>query len=147
MNFDTYLISKKIDSQAFRETEPSLWESWKAEFEQLHPNSFTAQKLYLINPIRRKYTLKTEDKPIKTVDKPIVKPAQPTPRIPSTSLLNTPPDHVQTPNIPAEQVSPAPATEKPQAEQSASTSEVQNPKPVPPKPAVPRPVFKPKPKN
>ncbi|MEO7988989.1 MAG: hypothetical protein ABI663_05570 [Chryseolinea sp.] len=26
----------------------------------MHPNSFTSQKLYLINPIRRKYTLKIE---------------------------------------------------------------------------------------
>jgi len=64
VNFEDYLISKKIDSAAFREAEPALWESWKHEFEQVHPNSFTAQKLYLINPIRRNYTLKIE--PVKT---------------------------------------------------------------------------------
>jgi hypothetical protein len=58
VNFDDYLISKKIDSVAFRLAEPPVWENWKIEFEQMHPNSFTAQKLYLINPIRRKYTLK-----------------------------------------------------------------------------------------
>lgn len=29
----------------------------KAEFEQMHPNSFTMQKLNLINPVRRKYPL------------------------------------------------------------------------------------------
>jgi len=58
VNFQEYLISKKIDSAAFRLAEPALWESWKTEFEQMHPNSFTAQKLYLINPIRLKYILK-----------------------------------------------------------------------------------------
>lgn len=58
MNFEEYLISKKIDSAAFQAHEPTVWESWKEEFAQLHPNSFTAQKLYLINPIRRKYQLK-----------------------------------------------------------------------------------------
>ena len=60
VNFEDYLISKKIDSATFRLAEPAVWESWKTEFEQMHPNSFTAQKLYLINPIRRKYTLKVE---------------------------------------------------------------------------------------
>ena len=58
VNFEDYLISKKIDSATFRLAEPAVWESWKVEFEQMHPNSFTAQKLYLINPIRRKCTLK-----------------------------------------------------------------------------------------
>jgi hypothetical protein len=58
MSFEEYLISKKIDSRLFQEKEKDLWMSWKAEFELMHPNSFTAQKLYLINPIRRKYQLK-----------------------------------------------------------------------------------------
>jgi len=60
VNFEDYLISKKIDSVAFRLAESTVWESWRIEFEQMHPNSFTAQKLYLINPIRRKYILKIE---------------------------------------------------------------------------------------
>lgn len=55
--FEAYLVSKKIDSQAFRNAEPDLWEAWKREFEEMHPNSFTVQKLNLINPIRRKYLL------------------------------------------------------------------------------------------
>lgn len=58
MNFDDYLLSKKIDAQAFIKAEPALFQSWKMEFEQMHPNSFTVQKLNLINPIRRKYQLK-----------------------------------------------------------------------------------------
>jgi hypothetical protein len=57
VNFEAYLISKKIDSEAFGKAEPAVWQLWKDEFEQLHPNSFTSQKLYLINPVRRKYRL------------------------------------------------------------------------------------------
>jgi hypothetical protein len=63
VNFEEYLISKKIDSTLFSEKEQSLWLSWKLEFEQMHPNSFTVQKLNLINPVRRKYPLKVEVKP------------------------------------------------------------------------------------
>jgi hypothetical protein len=55
--FEAYLVSKKIDSNAFRSAEPDLWRTWKEEFEEMHPNSFTVQKLNLINPIRRKYHL------------------------------------------------------------------------------------------
>lgn len=60
MDFEAYLISKKIDSALFQKAEPDVWSAWKYEFEQVHPNSFTAQKLYLINPVRRKYQLKEE---------------------------------------------------------------------------------------
>ena len=60
VNFEDYLISKKIDAAAFLSAEPQIWKVWKSEFEQVHPNSFTTQKLYLINPIRRKYPLKQE---------------------------------------------------------------------------------------
>jgi hypothetical protein len=58
VNFEAYLISKKIDSDAFRNAEPAVWKTWNLEFDQMHPTSFTAQKLYLINPVRRKYPLK-----------------------------------------------------------------------------------------
>src|SRR6218665_2250786 len=57
MDFETYLISKRIDSARFNNAEPELWQSWRTEFGQMHPNSFTVQKLNLINPIRRKYQL------------------------------------------------------------------------------------------
>ena len=63
MTFEEYLVSKKIDSGAFSKNEPEVWATWKTEFDQMHPQSFTAQKLYLINPIRRKYLLKEEVKP------------------------------------------------------------------------------------
>jgi hypothetical protein len=77
MTFEEYLISKKIDGVAFQATEPALWNEWNKLFEQMSPSSFTSQKLYLINPIRRKYQLKVEvtetPKPI-VAAKPVMKP-------------------------------------------------------------------------
>lgn len=77
MTFEEYLISKKIDGAAFQTAEPALWQEWNNLFSQLSPASFTAQKLYLINPIRRKYQLKVEvtetPKPI-VAAKPVMKP-------------------------------------------------------------------------
>lgn len=62
MDFEQYLEKKKIDSTRFKTAEPERWQAWKQELEQMHPESFTAQKLYLINPIRRKYPLTYGDK-------------------------------------------------------------------------------------
>jgi len=62
VTFEEYLISKKIDQEAFREGEPLRYAEWEKEFNLIHPNSFTLQKLHLINPIRRKYQLKNEPK-------------------------------------------------------------------------------------
>lgn len=58
MTFSEYLASKKIDEVAFLANEKQLFEEWKTLFEQVHPDSFTAQKKFLINPIRRKYLVK-----------------------------------------------------------------------------------------
>ncbi|MEM9671607.1 MAG: hypothetical protein ACFB15_15655 [Cyclobacteriaceae bacterium] len=55
--FEEYLEKKKIDSSAFQQAEEELWLEWQGLFEQIHPDSFTSQKLFLINPIRRKYPL------------------------------------------------------------------------------------------
>lgn len=73
MNFEDYLISKRIDSQAFRAAEPDLWQEWNSLFDQMSPASFTSQKLYLINPVRRKYLLKAVEHPTK-VESPASKP-------------------------------------------------------------------------
>jgi hypothetical protein len=62
VTFQEYLISKKIDAVAFQQAEAEQFEEWQREFEQQSANSFTAQKLYLINPIRRKYPLKMDVK-------------------------------------------------------------------------------------
>ena len=61
MSFEEYLAGKKIDSKMFQEAEPDLWNEWSRLFEVMSPESFTAQKLYLINPIRRKYLSKTTE--------------------------------------------------------------------------------------
>lgn len=57
MTFDAYLISKKIDAQQFEQGNPQQFRDFKELFEQIHPKSFTAQKLFLINGIRRSYPL------------------------------------------------------------------------------------------
>ncbi len=80
MNFEEYLISKKIDSQSFHAAEPGLWSEWNRLFEVMSPASFTAQKLYLINPIRRKYPLKIaspisgQHKDSAPASKPVIRP-------------------------------------------------------------------------
>jgi hypothetical protein len=58
MTFEEYLTSKKIDSVAFKAAEPGRWQEWAEVFPKMSPTSFTAQKLYLINPVRRKYLWK-----------------------------------------------------------------------------------------
>lgn len=74
-DFDAYLESKKMDATAFKKAEENLYVRWEAEFAEMHPESFTAQKLYLINPLRRKY-------PLKNVEKAASKPASaPRPKI------------------------------------------------------------------
>jgi len=60
MTFEEYLFTKKIDSAAFKAAEPARWKEWNDLFNEVSPQSFTAQKLYLINPTRRKYLLKTD---------------------------------------------------------------------------------------
>lgn len=58
MTLEEFLRSKKIDPTALKMGEPSLWKEWSFLFEEMNVVSFTAQKLYLINPLRRKYLLK-----------------------------------------------------------------------------------------
>ena len=58
MSFEEFLKNKKIDENLFKKAEPERWEVWKTLFEQMHPNSFTAQKKFLINDTRRRYLLK-----------------------------------------------------------------------------------------
>ena len=53
--FEEYLKSKKIDAATFKEQAPEMWEEWLHLFQEVHPNSFTQQKLFLINPVRRKH--------------------------------------------------------------------------------------------
>jgi hypothetical protein len=80
MSFEEYLVEKKIDSPVFKKAEPARWKEWSDLFEQMSPASFTAQKLYLINPIRRKYPVKiqpTRDKEATTEVIQTPKPSKP----------------------------------------------------------------------
>lgn len=89
MDFETYLRNKKIDPVVFQEKEPMLWHEFKTVYDQIHPDSFTAQKLFLINRIRRKYPLqeeaaenKADNAVTENMDEKIVKPK---PKIPAQS--------------------------------------------------------------
>lgn len=53
--FEKYLIGKKISPEKFRQAEPDRYQEFETLFLQMHPKSFTSQKLYLINKIRRMY--------------------------------------------------------------------------------------------
>jgi hypothetical protein len=119
VNFEEYLSSKNIDSDAFRNAEPVVWETWKTELEQMHPNSFTIQKLNMINPVRRKYPLKQVAKQEARSEEPSFAKASEG-KQEEKPLINANPE---TGTVPPSQTTP-PTT----------------------KPAVARPVFKPKPK-
>jgi hypothetical protein len=106
VNLEAYLTSKKIDSAAFRKAEPELWEAWSYEFEQMHPNSFTLQKLNLINPIRRKYPLSIV--PEKPQETPPTTEAQPTAPPTSEPKVAAPPSPSPKPSIPKPVFKPKP---------------------------------------
>jgi hypothetical protein len=61
MSFTDYLTEKKIDAQQFQQAEPIVYGEWAAIFEQVHPDSFTVQKKFLINALRRRYLLRLRD--------------------------------------------------------------------------------------
>jgi hypothetical protein len=58
MVFEKYLEQKNIDSEKFLWDNPEQFQELKVVFNQMNSESFTAQKKFLINPLRRKYQLK-----------------------------------------------------------------------------------------
>lgn len=106
MTFDEYLTSKKIDRDSFQKMEPALFESWKGEFSHLHPTSFTSQKLYLINPIRRKYPLKNIQVVVQEKKEQAPPLNETTPLAPVKSETSSP--EVQTPKSPRPVFKPKP---------------------------------------
>ena len=60
-NFEEYLKGKKIDPDLFMKEDPGLFEEYRNLYDLIHPESFTSQKLFKINGIRRKYQLKSEN--------------------------------------------------------------------------------------
>ena len=55
MTFDDYLVQKNINADQFQQAEPERYAEWEHEFVSMHPDSFTAQKKFLLNDTRRKY--------------------------------------------------------------------------------------------
>ncbi len=58
MTFEEYLAKKKIDALSFQAAQPDRFADWKRLFEQMSEASFTSQKLYLVNPLRRQFPAK-----------------------------------------------------------------------------------------
>ncbi len=56
MEFSEYLKTKNINPAAFEQNEPEKYKLWNQAFSEMHPKSFTMQKLFEINKIRRKFT-------------------------------------------------------------------------------------------
>jgi hypothetical protein len=56
-------LEKRIDGTRFRAGEPSRWQELEGLFGQIHPNSFTTQKKFLLNDLRRRYLLLVTEKP------------------------------------------------------------------------------------
>jgi len=107
MDFETYLRNKKIDPVVFEKAEPMLWYEFKTVYDLVHPDSFTAQKLFLINGIRRKYPLQQEESESKTgntmtgdMSEKIVKPK---PKIPVQSSAS---ERAKPQMIPKAKISP-----------------------------------------
>ena len=62
MEFEAYLKLKKIDPETFRTKDHVRFSEWENLFATMHPDSFTAQKKFLVNEIRRRYHLQEEPK-------------------------------------------------------------------------------------
>ena len=74
MKFQEYLRQKKIDPKKFHESAPAQFMEWKVIFDQVHPDSFTQQKLFLINQVRRMYKLEEAEVVTKSAPKPAMRP-------------------------------------------------------------------------
>lgn len=53
--FEDFLRQKKIDPELFQAGDPVTWDEYQKLFYEVHPDSFTARKLYQINRIRRQF--------------------------------------------------------------------------------------------
>jgi hypothetical protein len=55
--FSDYLTKKNIHAERFKAEMPEMYAEWLLIFLQSHPKSFTMQKLFQMNEIRRKFLL------------------------------------------------------------------------------------------
>lgn len=62
--FIAFLKKKRIDPEKFRLADPVKFNEFQDLFTQVHVNSFVAQKLFLINQVRRQYHLAAEIGPL-----------------------------------------------------------------------------------
>jgi hypothetical protein len=62
-SFENYLETKNIDPQLFANRDPENFADLKSFFDQTGSTSFSQQKLFLVNPLRRLYPLKREEGP------------------------------------------------------------------------------------
>lgn len=57
MEFEEYCTLKKIDAKQFEQAESVLFAELKSIFSEMHAESFTVQKKFLINNLRRRFKL------------------------------------------------------------------------------------------
>jgi hypothetical protein len=72
--FEEYLTGKKIDPERFKKKKPEQYDEFERVFMQMHPSSFTSQKLFLINQIRRDFPYKGAIESKEVAKKPKMKP-------------------------------------------------------------------------
>lgn len=58
MEFEEYCTKKNIDAKAFEDAEKHYYAELKAIFDQISEASFTQQKMFIVNKIRRNYQIK-----------------------------------------------------------------------------------------
>ena len=142
MSFKEYLTNKNIDSDAYKASAPNQWLAFATIFAQMHPKSFTMQKLNLINGIRRQFPYQAEiveQEQVKPkVARPMMKPkAQPVEETASDVTKKL----VMKPKMGKPVMKPKMSTD-----QTKESKEEVKPK-LAMKPKMVRPVIKPKPKD
>jgi hypothetical protein len=60
-DFDQYLITKKINPGRFKEGMITQYTEFKLVFNEVSPSSFTAQKLFWLNRLRRQFPLSDQE--------------------------------------------------------------------------------------
>jgi len=89
--FFAYLKAKRIDPNAFKAAQPARFAEWVDLFAQMHPDSFTQQKLFLINGIRRTFPLPESEVAALKAQSAAAKAARPKPSVKRTGNAPKPP--------------------------------------------------------
>ncbi len=70
MNFEEFLLKKKIDPVQLQSAEPSLFSEFSFHYKQMGERSFDHSKKFWFNKLRRKYHLEEVPKITKSTDEP-----------------------------------------------------------------------------